>query len=135
MFNEIISQHFMNPKNIGELKNPDFVIEISNPICGDTIHMFLKTENMRITEISYKAYGCSTSIATASIISETLKGKTFKEIEQYSYEDVIDWLGELEPAQLHCVDIGYKIIKEASNPTKTALSKKEYLVEGKGNLI
>lgn len=134
MFNEIISQHFMNPKNTGELRNPDFVIEISNPICGDTIHMFLEVESECITKVSYLSYGCSTSIATASIISEVIKEKTFNEISKFNREDVIKWLGELEPAQSHCIDIGYSLIKEAASPTQTSLKKNDYLVEDKDQL-
>lgn len=135
MFNDTISEHFMNPRNTGELENPDYVIEIGNPICGDTIHMFLRVENECITEVTYLAYGCSTSIATASIISEVVKDKTFNEISQYHREDVANWLGELEPAQSHCIDIGYSLIKEAASPTQTSLSKNEYLVEGEGTNI
>lgn len=132
MFNDIICEHFMNPKNVGELENPDYVVEIGNPICGDTVHMFLKVENQEITEVSYRAYGCSTSIATASIVSEAIKGKKFNELSSITHEDVAGWLGELEPAQYHCIDIGLSILAQCSNPTQKHLKKKEFLVEGEG---
>lgn len=134
MFNEIISNHFMNPQNVGEMTNPDFVVEIGNPICGDTIHMFLLVENQTITDVSYLSYGCSTSIATASILSEVVKGRTFNEIASYQKSDVEDWLGELEPSQNHCVDIGYSILCECAKPTQKTLKNNDYLVEDEGAL-
>lgn len=132
MFNDIICEHFMKPRNIGELENPDYVVEIGNPICGDTIHMFLQVEEKRIINVSYKAYGCSTSIATASIISEIIKGKEFEELASITRDEVIEWLGDLEPSQYHCIDIGFSILSECANPTQKSLEKKEFLVEGEG---
>ncbi|MGM7723806.1 iron-sulfur cluster assembly scaffold protein [Metabacillus sp. Hm71] len=132
MFNDIICEHFMNPRNIGEMENHDYVVEIGNPICGDTVHMFLKVEEQQITEVTYRAYGCSTSIATASIVSEVIKGKTFDELTSITRDEVADWLGELEPAQYHCIDIGLSIIHQCSHPIQKNLEKKEFLVEGEG---
>ncbi|MCA1028870.1 MULTISPECIES: iron-sulfur cluster assembly scaffold protein [Cytobacillus] len=134
MFNEIISEHFMNPRNVGKMSNPDFVIEIGNPICGDTVHMFLQVDSNSIKDVSYLSYGCSTSIATASILSEVVKGKTFNEIASYQKSDVIKWLGELEPAQNHCVDIGYNILSECAKPKQRKLTENNFLVEDGGAL-
>ncbi|MEK4567015.1 iron-sulfur cluster assembly scaffold protein [Alkalihalobacillus sp. FSL R5-0424] len=134
MFNEIISDHFMNPRNIGELDHPDFVVEIGNPICGDTVHMFLRVENEKILDVSYLAYGCSTSIATASIVSEKIKGKKLIELSHYQKNDVHEWLGELEPAQNHCVDIGLSILNECMHPSQKQIKAKTYLVEDEGAL-
>jgi nitrogen fixation protein NifU and related proteins len=132
MFNDIICEHFMNPRNIGEFENPDYVVEIGNPICGDTVHMFLNVEEQQITQVSYRAYGCSTSIATASIVSEFIKGKKLDELSSITRDEVTEWLGELEPAQYHCIDIGFSILTQCSNPTQKSLEKKEFLVEGEG---
>lgn len=132
MFNDIICEHFMNPRNIGEMENPDYVVEIGNPICGDTVHMFLKVQERQITEVSYRAYGCSTSIATASIVSEVIKGKKFDELTAITRDEVAEWLGEIEPAQYHCIDIGVSILNQCSNPTQKSLEKKKFLVEGEG---
>ncbi|CAM4396566.1 hypothetical protein BAMA_03645 [Bacillus manliponensis] len=132
MFNDTICEHFMNPRNIGELENPDYVVEIGNPICGDTVHMFLKVQERKITDVSYRAYGCSTSIATASIVSEVIKGKTFDDLKLITRDEVTEWLDELEPAQYHCIDIGLSILKQCSSPTQKSLKKKDFLVEGEG---
>ena len=133
MFNEIICEHFMNPKNVGEMEKPDYVVEIGNPVCGDTIHMFLKVNNEQtITDVSYLAYGCSTSIATASIMSEVIKEKRFDTISKITRENVEEMLGELEPAQYHCIDIGLNIVSQCSHPVQKSLEKREYLVEQEG---
>lgn len=132
MFNDIICEHFMNPKNVGEIENPDYVVEIGNPICGDTVHMFLKVKKQQITEVAFLAYGCSTSIATASIVSEVIKNKRLEELSSFTREEVAVWLGELEPTQIHCIDIGMSILTQCSNPTKKRFEKREFLVEGEG---
>lgn len=132
MFNDIISEHFMNPKNVGEIDDPDYVVEINNPVCGDTVHMFLNVDGDQILEVKYLAYGCSTSIATVSILSEIIKKKSFNEISNITREEVTEWLGELEPSQYHCIDIGMNILTQCSNPVKKSLEKREYLVEEEG---
>lgn len=132
MFNDIICDHFMNPRNIGELPDADCVIEISNPICGDTVHMYLKLNNDIITNVAYRAYGCSTSIATASIVSERITDMPKDKIPSITRDEVEEWLGELEPSQLHCVDIALNILSQCANPTKKKFEQKEFLVEGEG---
>lgn len=130
MFNDIICDHFMNPRNIGELADADYVIEISNPICGDTVHMYLKLNQDVITNVAYRAYGCSTSIATASIVSEKIINMSKAEILLITRDDVVEWLGELEPSQFHCIDIALNILTQCANPTKKRFEHKEFLVEG-----
>lgn len=129
MYNDIICDHFMNPRNIGELSDSNYVVEIGNPVCGDTVHMYLKVENFSIIEVLYKAYGCSTSIATASIISERIKGKRIDSIAKFKRIDVESWLGELEPSQFHCIDIGLNILMECSNPKQVVLKDNDFLIE------
>lgn len=105
MYNDIIAEHFMNPRNIGELERPDERISIGNPICGDTIHLDVAFKDGRIADMKYKAYGCATSIATASVFSEFAIGKTVSEIRETSSGEREAMLGELEPNQMHCLDI------------------------------
>ncbi|HTG71063.1 MAG TPA: iron-sulfur cluster assembly scaffold protein [Candidatus Udaeobacter sp.] len=105
MYNAIISEHFMSPRNIGELEMPDERIKIGNPICGDTIHVGIELKEDLIFDIKYKAYGCAASIATASIFSEYVKGKTLQQIRDTPLADKETMLGELEPNQMHCYEI------------------------------
>lgn len=105
MYNAIISDHFMNPRNIGEIVHPDLEFRIGNPICGDTIHVCVNFQESRIKEIKYKAYGCATSLATASIFSECVQGKAINELIDITLAGREEMLGELEPNQKHCLDI------------------------------
>ncbi|WP_088104086.1 iron-sulfur cluster assembly scaffold protein [Halalkalibacter urbisdiaboli] len=135
MYNDKICDHFMNPRNIGVLENPKYVVEVGNPICGDTVHLYLDVENDKVTNIRFQAYGCTGSIATASIMTEIIKGTTFEDIGKYEREDVKVLLGELEPAHQHCVDIGLNILRYCSEPWKNIRIHREYLVEeGESNV-
>ncbi|WP_274651098.1 iron-sulfur cluster assembly scaffold protein [Paenibacillus humicola] len=82
MYNPTIAEHFMNPRNIGELETSDETVRIGNPICGDTIHMQVLFDGDIAADVKYKAYGCAASIATASIFSEYVKGRSLTEIRQ-----------------------------------------------------
>lgn len=105
MYNPIIVDHFSNPRNIGEIKEKDYQVKIGNPVCGDTIFLDLKIEKNHVEDAKFKAYGCAGSIATASIFSEYIVGKSISQIVQTpdSYKE--NMLGELEPTQMHCLQI------------------------------
>lgn len=106
MYNEIVSSHFMNPLNVGELDSPDEIVKIGNAVCGDTIVMHLALgEDGTIKEVRYRAYGCAVSIATASIASEYFTGHNVAALSSTPNETLAALLGELEPNQKHCVDI------------------------------
>lgn len=110
MYNPIIVEHFSNPRNIGSLEKKDYVIKVGNPVCDDRIEMHVcLDEHKKITHVKYMAYGCATSIATASIFSEYVKGKTPADLKKTPYEEKVNMLGELEPNQKHCQDILIKL--------------------------
>ncbi len=91
---------------MGEIENPDAEIIIDSPVCGDKVVLHINwDERKRISEVRFKAYGCATAIATASIFSEYVSGKTTQEIAAASEGQRNDMLGELEPSQHHCLDI------------------------------
>ncbi|NOV00851.1 iron-sulfur cluster assembly scaffold protein [Paenibacillus planticolens] len=116
MYNAIISDHFMNPRNIGEIIDPDLAFRIGNPVCGDTIHVCVNFHESKIKEIKYKAYGCATSIATASIFSENVQGKAIDELCGMTPSSRAELLGELEPNQKHCLDILNKLFDSFHAP-------------------
>lgn len=130
MYNEIISDHFMNPRNTGKIESPEYVVEVSNPICGDTVHVYLNVSNQIITDVKYLAYGCSGSIATASILSEKMIDHKLQDLKSITRQDIEELLGELEPSQTHCIDFGLEVLKRCSEPELYVYEKKEYLVEG-----
>lgn len=106
MFNSVIVKHFNNPQNIGELDNPDHIIKIGNPVCDDQVKMHIQLGvSNDVIDVKYLAYGCATSIATASIFSSYIKGKSIVEIKNLVAKDRHEMLGELEPSQYHCLEI------------------------------
>ena len=107
MYNNIVIENFTNPKNAGALADYDHIINTGNPVCDDKLSIWVKLENNVIVATGQKAYGCATSLATASVFSEFIKGKTLEELEQFSNDEALlkELLGELEPSQMHCYDI------------------------------
>lgn len=108
MYSKNIIEHFTNPQNIGLLDNYDYDLHIGNPACDDRINLQIKLDEQRekVVNVKYKAYGCATSLATASIFSVFIKGKALEDINTYYHSnDVSELLGELEPKQMHCLDI------------------------------
>ncbi|OGT33416.1 MAG: SUF system NifU family Fe-S cluster assembly protein [Gammaproteobacteria bacterium RBG_16_51_14] len=82
LYQEVIVDHNRNPKNFGKMENATRVAEGYNPLCGDKLHLYLKTDNDRIDDVSFDGTGCAISVASASLMTEALKGKTFSEAEQ-----------------------------------------------------
>ncbi|MFJ7309757.1 iron-sulfur cluster assembly scaffold protein [Peribacillus frigoritolerans] len=120
MYNEIITEHFMNPRNIGELEHPSRVIKIGNAVCGDTFILHIAyNNNQEITDVRYKAYGCATSIATVSVFSEFIQNKCISDLSAVSETEIEALLGELEPNQMHCLDIMKELFKELGIPEGT----------------
>ena len=95
---------FMNPKNVGEIENPDAKATEGSPACGDMVQIFLKVdpETKRIVDIKFKSYGCASNIATASIVTEMAKGKTLEEAKKITWKDADKELGGLPPVKVHC---------------------------------
>lgn len=107
MYNPIIIENFTNPKNASALTDYNFIVNTGNPVCDDKISIWVRVENNKITQTGQKAYGCATSLATASIFSEYIKGKTLDQFEKATDvpQKAIELLGELEPSQMHCYEI------------------------------
>ena len=111
--NEIIEAHFLDPKNVGTLMNPNAHISVGNAVCGDLLKMDVDFNQARtIQAVAYKAYGCSTSLATASIISEFIQGKPLADLSKVTREEIVGMLGELEPKERHCIEYALDILAE-----------------------
>lgn len=102
MYNEKVLEHFKNPHNVGSMENPDGYAEVGSSECGDTMEMFLRIEDERITDIKYKTYGCCAAIASSSIATDMAKGKTVDEAEKISKADIVEELGGLPEKKWHC---------------------------------
>jgi len=102
MYSEKVMDHFMNPRNMGEIENADGVGQVGNPKCGDIMKMYLKIENDVIVDAKFKTFGCGAAVATSSIATELIKGKTIEEALKVTNKAVVDALDGLPPAKLHC---------------------------------
>jgi nitrogen fixation NifU-like protein len=113
LYNEKVMDHFMNPRNVGEMTDADGVGMEGNPTCGDAMQLFIKVENDRIVDAKFKTFGCGAAIAVSSMITEMVKGKTLDEALSMSKEAVAAELGGLPPQKMHCSNLGADALKKA----------------------
>jgi len=113
MYSEKVMDHFMNPRNVGEMSDADGVGMEGNPTCGDAMQLFIKVENDRIVDAKFKTFGCGAAIAVSSMITEMVKGKTLDEAMSMSKEAVAAELGGLPPQKMHCSNLGADALKKA----------------------
>lgn len=112
-YSDIVMDHFMNPRNMGEIENADAVGEVGNPACGDVMKLYLKIEDGKIVDAKFKTFGCGAAIASSSITTEMIKGKTIDEALKISNEAVAQALGGLPPAKQHCSVLAEEALKVA----------------------
>ena len=114
--------HFMNPRNVGEITDADGVGTVGNPVCGDLMTVYIKVKNNKLEDIKFKTFGCGAAIATSSMITELAKGKTIEEALKITRGDVADSLGGLPPVKMHCSNLAADALHAA---IKDYLEKKE----------
>ncbi|MBP0979033.1 MAG: Fe-S cluster assembly scaffold protein NifU [Oscillospiraceae bacterium] len=112
-YSDKVMDHFYNPRNIGTIEDPDGVGEVGNPKCGDIMKMMIKVDNGVISDIKFKTFGCGAAIATSSMGTQMIKGKTLKEAWNISNKAVVEALDGLPPAKVHCSVLAEQAIKEA----------------------
>lgn len=95
-------KHFLEPKNVGQIKNPDGYAQIGNMVCGDQLDFFLKVEKGKIKDVKFLSFGCASNIATASVLTEKVKGMTIEEAKKYKWEKIVNDLGGLPHQKVHC---------------------------------
>jgi nitrogen fixation NifU-like protein len=112
IYKDIILDYYRNPRNFGDLPNPDVRAKDSNPLCGDIIEMQLKIKDSRVEDVRFKGKGCAISQASASMLTEVIKGKTLDEIKALGKTDVLDLLGiDPGPTRIKCALLGLKVLK------------------------
>ena len=112
-YNEKVMDHFMNPRNVGEIPDASGVGTVGNPICGDVMKMFLKIENDIITDVKFKTFGCGAAVATSSMVTEMVKGKTITEALDITNNAVAEALGGLPPKKMHCSVLAEEALRSA----------------------
>lgn len=113
MYSKKVMDHFSNPRNVGELENADGIGEVGNARCGDIMKMYIKVDNGVITDVKFKTFGCGAAIATSSMATEMIKGKTIDEALQLSNKAVLEALDGLPPVKVHCSVLAEQAIKSA----------------------
>ena len=113
LYTDTVMDHFMHPRNVGEIKNPSGVGEVGNAKCGEIMKMYLDIENDVIKDVKFETFGCGSAIASSSMATEMIKGKTVEEALAISNKDVVDALGGLPAHKLHCSVLAEEAIKSA----------------------
>lgn len=108
-----VMEHFLNPHNVGEIEDADGIGEVGNPRCGDIMRMYLKIKNNIIIDVKFKTFGCAAAIATSSVATDLIKGKSIEEALKISNKDVIKELGGLPDIKVHCSVLAKEAIEEA----------------------
>ena len=112
-YSEKVMDHFMNPRNVGEIENADGVGMVGNAKCGDIMKMYLKIENDVITDCKFKTFGCGAAIATSSMATELIKGRTVKQALELTNSAVVEALEGLPAVKVHCSVLAEEAVKSA----------------------
>ena len=125
MYTEQVMDHFMNPRNVGEIEDANGVGTVGNAKCGDIMKIYIKVENDVIVDVKFKTFGCGAAIATSSRATEMVKGKTIEEALMVTNKMVADSLGGLPPVKMHCSVLAEEALHAAIQDYKDRLEKGE----------
>lgn len=112
-YSDKVMEHFMNPRNVGEIPDADGIGNVGNPVCGDIMRMYIKVKDGVITDVKFKTFGCGAAIATSSIATELIKGKTIEEALDLTNKAVAEALGGLPPVKMHCSVLAEEAVQAA----------------------
>ena len=112
-YNEKVMDHFLNPRNVGEIADADGIGTVGNPICGDVMKMFLKIENDVIVDAKFKTFGCGAAISTSSMVTEMVKGKSITDALKVTNKAVAEALGGLPAVKMHCSVLAEEALRSA----------------------
>ena len=113
LYTDMVMDHFMNPRNVGEIPDADGVGEVGNAKCGDIMKMYIKVKDNRIDDVKFETFGCGSAIASSSMATEMIKGKTIDEALAVTNKQVVEALGGLPAHKLHCSVLAEESIKSA----------------------
>lgn len=113
MYSELVMEHFSNPRNVGEIADADGIGEEGNPTCGDIMRIYIKVKDGRLADVKFKTFGCGAAIATSSMVTEMVMGKTLDEAMEISNKAVAEALGGLPPVKMHCSNLAADALHKA----------------------
>jgi nitrogen fixation NifU-like protein len=108
-----VMEHFKNPRNVGDMEKPDGIGHVGNPVCGDIMELYIKVKDNIITDAKFKTFGCGAAIATSSMVTEIVKGKTLEAALKVTNQSVVDALDGLPKVKLHCSVLAEQALKRA----------------------
>lgn len=127
MYSDKVMDHFNNPRNVGSLEDASGIGQVGNAKCGDIMKMYIKVENNVITDVRFKTFGCGAAIATSSMATEMIKGKTLEEALKVSNKAVTEALDGLPPAKMHCSVLAEEAVQAAIEDYRKRLeTRKEH---------
>jgi len=124
-YSKKVMEHFMNPKNVGTIENPDGHGKVGNPVCGDLMEMYLTVKDDIITDMKFQTFGCGSAIATSSMVTELAKGMHVDEAMKITRNNVADELDGLPPKKMHCSNLAADALHEAIKDYKGKKEAKE----------
>ena len=124
-YTEQVMDHFMNPRNMGEMEDASGIGTVGNAKCGDIMRIYIKVDNDIITDVKFKTFGCGAAIATSSKATELVKGLTLEEAEKITNKMVMDSLGGLPPVKIHCSVLAEEALHAAIQDYRERLEKGE----------
>lgn len=113
IYSKKVMEHFANPHNVGEIPDATASAEAGNPICGDMMRFYIKVEDDRIVDITFKTFGCGAAIASSSVLTDLVKGKTVEEAFAITKDMIVQELGGLPPHKVHCSILGVDALRKA----------------------
>jgi nitrogen fixation NifU-like protein len=122
-YSKKVMEHFMNPRNVGIIKNPDGYGKVGNPVCGDLMEIYIKVKDNIIKDIKFKTFGCGSAIATSSMVTELAKGKHVDDAIKITRNDVADELEGLPPQKMHCSNLAADALQAAIKDYKKKKNK------------
>jgi len=123
-YSKKVMEHFMNPRNVGVIENPDGYGKVGNPVCGDVMEIFIKVKDEKISDIKFRTFGCGSAIATSSMVTELAKGKPVDEAVKITRGDVASELDGLPAQKMHCSNLAADALHEAIKDYKNKKQKK-----------
>jgi len=124
-YSEKVMEHFRNPRNVGDMESPDGIGHVGNPVCGDIMELYIKVNDGTITDAKFKTFGCGAAIATSSMVTELVKGKSIEEALKISNRAVAEALGGLPPVKMHCSVLAEEALQSAINDYLLKKQKEE----------
>ncbi len=112
-YSDLVIEHFMNPRNVGVIEDADGVGKLGSPVCGDLMEMTIRVMDNRIADIKFRTFGCAAAIASSSMLTEKVKGKTLEEAMALTDEEVAEALGGLPAKKMHCSDLAVSALRLA----------------------